>query len=194
LLITYHQEFMGDRPNNLRIDELMMELTGSNDKNCLDRVNDFSKHLPFLLEESNDKNNGFINFDQAYNLMPYYKDIFIDIVCETYHKGETFFPTEKIGRCLASKTPFLVYAGKNYLKNLQQLGFHTFSNFFNEDYDYYEGRLRLFEMSKIINDLARKKLDELKIIYHNMNEVLEHNYQIYKSLDKKKFLDIFNNV
>jgi len=192
LLISYRQQHTGKNPANLYIDQLMLKLSGRNDKDCLERVNEFCKHLPLLLETTNESADSLINFDRAYKILSYYNDIFIDVVCETYHEGDCFLPTEKIGRCFASKTPFIVYGGRNYLRNLKKLGFKTFEGIINESYDFHEGATRLFEMSKVIDNLSTKSLEQLTVLYQQMQGILEHNYKIYISLDKKKILDTFD--
>ncbi len=143
------------------------------------------------IEGSYNDNTGFIDFEKAYDITNFYNDIFIDIVCETWHEGNTFMPTEKIGRCLISKTPFIVYGGKNYLFNLKKLGFLTFGNIFDESYDNHEGIERIFKIKKIIDFLGEKNYEELISINQKIDDILEHNLQVYLGLTQEKIKKVF---
>jgi hypothetical protein len=107
-----------------------------------------------------------------------YKDIFVDIVSETFVMGDTFFPTEKTMRPLLFKKPFIMFGPRNFLIYLRQLGFKTFYEFWSEDYDSYEGGERFNMILKIIDSIASKSKTELYEMYQQMESILEHNYQI----------------
>ena len=66
-----------------------------------------------------------------------YRDILIDIVSEAHVTGKTFYPTEKIARPIWLKKPFVVFASRDYLCYLRQMGFKTFNDFWSEEYDGY---------------------------------------------------------
>ena len=192
LIISYRQQHTGKNSANLYIDQLLQKIAKYNDTTCLERIVEFSKRLPLKLDDLDGHNDSLIQFDQSYKLLPYYNDIFIDVVCETYHEGDCFLPTEKIGRCLVSKTPFVVYGSKNYLNNLKKLGLKTFNGIIDESYDQHEGASRLYQISRVIDAIAKKSLEELNFFYQQMKDILEHNYSIYQSLNQKKIMDVFN--
>ena len=124
-------------------------------------------------------------------LIGWYNNIFLDIVCEKMVTGQTFFPTEKTARPLATKTPFLIMASPNYLKNLRRLGFKSFSQFWDESYDYQQGVQRVHSIQRIIDELARLPINELQTMYEEMSPILEHNYKTYYSLTGKDISDRF---
>ncbi len=85
--------------------------------------------------------------------------------------------------------PFLVYGPQNYLKNLQNLGFKTFSSIWNEQYDCYEGADRWKAMKPIIDMICQwdDKTKQsvltqcLSITKHNRNrlqEIIDDNKRI----------------
>ena len=117
--------------------------------------------------------------------------IFVDIVCEKMITGQTFFPTEKTARPLATKTPFLIMAAPNYIKNLRRLGFRSFGQFWDESYDYQQGVQRVFSIQRIIADLAKLDHKQLQDMYQQMRPVLDHNYNVYKALTGEKILSVF---
>jgi hypothetical protein len=107
-----------------------------------------------------------------------YENILIDVISEPNIKGTTFFPTEKLVRPVLLKNPFIAMASKNYLVYLRQMGFHTFNEFWDEDYDGYEGADRYLKILSLIDRLAAKSRNELWDIYNSMQYQIEHNYNL----------------
>ena len=65
-----------------------------------------------------------------------YNQSYFNLVVETDIDVEnSFLPSEKIIKTLVTGMPFVAVATQNFLKNLKQLGFKTYSTFWNEDYD-----------------------------------------------------------
>lgn len=113
-----------------------------------------------------------------------YKDFLIDIVAEPFTSGDCFFVTEKTVRPMLLKKPIIAMASKNHLEYLRQMGFRTFGDFWDETYDGYEGADRYIRILELIDRLAEKSIDELEIMYWDMQYTLEHNYNL---LITKKF-------
>jgi hypothetical protein len=111
-------------------------------------------------------------------LAHFYPCFLIDIVAETWTQGNCFFPTEKTIRPVLLKKPMIVMGPKNYLEYLRQMGFRTFADFWDEDYDGYEGRDRYLKILKLIDNLATKSNQELETIYWDMQYTLDHNYNL----------------
>jgi hypothetical protein len=107
-----------------------------------------------------------------------YIDFLIDMVGETYTSGNCFYVTEKTVRPMLLKKPFIIVGNKNYLEYLRQLGFRTFGDFWDEDYDGFEGRDRLLKILNLIDELAAKPIDSLEKMYWDMHYTLEHNYNL----------------
>lgn len=114
-------------------------------------------------------------------LLPLYQDILIDLVAETFVQGTTFFPTEKTGRPIMLKKPMIIMASQNYLDYLHQMGFKTFCDFWDENYDGYEGKERFLRILKLIDTLAQKSVAELEQMYQDMQPILEHNFLLLQS-------------
>ena len=123
---------------------------------------------------------GFMaNFELA--LRKHYQHILIDVVGETHVLGNTFFPTEKTTRPMWLKKPFIAFASKDYLCYLRQLGFKTFHDFWDEDYDGYEGRERYLRILQLIDNLSCKSISELNDMYYSMQYTLDHNYKLLQT-------------
>lgn len=107
-----------------------------------------------------------------------YKDILIDIVSEPNIAGTSFFFTEKTTRPLILKKGFIHMAPQNSLCYLQQMGFKTFNEFWDEDYDGYSGKDRYLKILDLLDSLAGMNKQQQIDMYQAMMPVLEHNYKL----------------
>jgi len=105
-------------------------------------------------------NNQNTNLD----LLNFYDQFEIELVAETYTRGNTFFPTEKTVRPIMAAKPFIVYGPRNFLSRLRDLGFQTYGNCWDESYDQYEGPER---WTKIQQLLGTNLTADQKIAEHN---------------------------
>jgi len=116
------------------------------------------------------------------NLYKEYNNFLVDIVCETYYNGNTFYPTEKTWRPIMLSTPFIVQGPQWYLHRLRDLGFQTFDRWWDEGYAEDPADHQPHEIVKVINQLKTKSITELSKMYTEMQPVLAHN--------KKRFLEL----
>lgn len=136
--------------------------------------------LPILLS-SPDRYTAFNGYDYTDPLTQFYQHILIDIVVESHVSGKTFYATEKTVRPMLLKKPFIVFASKDYLDYLHQMGFKTFCNYWDENYDGFDTRDRFIKILKLIDSIAAMPKDELKSMYKDMQSVLDHNYNLLLS-------------
>ena len=161
----------------------------------IDEVTSFKKKLPLYInsDETIERHaTGYINFTDTNPLLKFYQNSFIDIVCETWHDGQTFMPTEKTARPLSTMTPFIVYGPKNYLSNLKKLGFKTFSEFWSEEYDSLAGEDRIEQIKIIISTLGKLSKDEMFEMYQKMLTILSHNKERYETITKQNIMKAFD--
>lgn len=125
------------------------------------------------------------------NLLQYYPDIFVDIVTEPNVSGRNFLVTEKLWRCIVARRPFMVLAANDYLWHLTRLGFRTFGQYWDESYDGQNHQTRIQAMLSVIDSLALHPLAELQDMLHDMQEILEHNYQTFLALDQRTIEQAF---
>lgn len=133
--------------------------------------------LPILLgsDARYTKFHGYVYSDPLTNL---YKDILVDVVVESHVAGNTFFPTEKTVRPMLLKKPFIMFGSCNYLEHMRQMGFRTFADFWDEDYDGYEGADRLHRIQQLIDSIASMSINQLESMYWDMQYTLDHNYNL----------------
>ena len=137
------------------------------------------KHMPCCVHDSTGYNKKKYNYhDSLTNL---YRDAFVDLVAESHVKGNTFFPTEKTFRPMWCQRPVIIFGSANHLAYLRQMGFRTFGDFWDEDYDGYEGAERFNKILQLVDSLAKKSYDELEQMHWDMKYSLEHNYTVLKN-------------
>lgn len=146
--------------------------------------------MPLLLGNSN----GYTKFN-GYNysdpLTALYGNILVDVVVESHVAGRTFFPTEKTTRPMLLKKPFIIFGSRDYLAYLRQMGFRTFHDFWNEDYDGYDGRTRLLKIQQLLDNLAQLPISKLETMYWDMQYTLDHNYNLLTNQSyNKKIVEI----
>jgi hypothetical protein len=115
-----------------------------------------------------------------------YCNFLIDIVAETFTSGNCFFITEKTIRPMLLKKPFIIFGSQNYLAYLRQLGFRTFGDFWNEEYDGYTQADRYTRILDLINWLSTLGIDKLEKMYWDMQYTLDHNYNLLINQNYKK--------
>lgn len=150
--------------------------------NAPEQIKNFSNiadSLPLLLE----KQDGYTPGQQDTSgftdqLLDFYPNILIDVVSESYTSGDTFCPTEKTFRPMLMKKPFIIMGPKNHLIYLRQLGFKTFYEFWDEDYDGHGPAMRFHLIIKLLDTLATKTKNELNDMYYKMQNILDHNYDL----------------
>lgn len=118
-----------------------------------------------------------------------YKNTNYTILCETLADGNTFFLSEKPTKSLYAKRIFVPFSTPNYLKNMQALGFETFSEIFDESFD------------SIINPIARWKSAFDQVLYLNNQNAdilyakvaprLEHNHNLLVNMPARIHAQMF---
>ena len=116
------------------------------------------------------------HFASQYISKHIYENSWISVVAESQHSNDFFFPTEKTGKALFAKRPFIVLSGQYYLRTLRSLGFRTFDSVIDESYDeiedYTDRAHAAFASFQKLQSLDQNSV-RLKL-----QDVLEHNYKI----------------
>jgi hypothetical protein len=117
--------------------------------------------------------------DNKDRLKTVYFDIFCDIVNESRFAQPTGNYSEKVYRPMYYKKPFILVAPPHTLKFLQDQGFMTFSDFWDESYDSMEDHeSRLFAIFKLIDSINNMPISQLKDMYNQMLPIIEHNRKL----------------
>jgi hypothetical protein len=103
------------------------------------------------------------------------------IVAETNFASHYAFHTEKIVKPILGRRLFIVFGGRHYLKSLHNLGFKTFNNIIDEDYDNEINYVKRGAM--ICKQIDYLMLQDQQTILDQIKPIAEHNYQVMMSTD-----------
>lgn len=123
--------------------------------------------------DSNLEYNLAYNFNETLHL-----NTFVNVLTETLFENDTVFLSEKIFKPILGCQPFIVFGNPGIIQELKNIGFKTFSNFWDESYDQeLDLSKRLEKIITILKNLAVKSDQELLEMTKQMLPILEHNYQ-----------------
>jgi hypothetical protein len=109
------------------------------------------------------------------DLLKFYTEFDIELVSESYTRGQTFFPTEKSVRPIMAAKPIMVQGPVNYLENLRKLGFDTYSTVWDESYDLLEGPARWQTIQQQINKIMNMNNIEYTEMINAANNIAIRN-------------------
>lgn len=150
----------------------------------------FDSKLPLVLDGEEEINRMCSDSDHA--TRPYYQNSLVSIITETNFAEPEVTLTEKSFKPFKEKHPFILVAGPGALQHLRELGFKTFSDFWDESYDTeYDPGERISKIRNVFETIG--SWDESQILHFKskVKPILEHNFNRLKNLDNKHLL---NNV
>lgn len=121
-------------------------------------------------------------------LTKFYKDVFCDIITESRFAQPTANYSEKVYQAMMFRKPFVLVAPPHTLQYIKEEGFKTFDKFWSEHYDnlFMHGD-RIGEIFKIIDFIDSKSIEELREMYLEMTDILDHNFNLVaEKLDYSK--------
>ena len=124
----------------------------------------------------------------------WYKEIFVDVICETWYTGNSFYVTEKFWRSVVTKTPFIIQGSQNIITNLKKLGFKTFDKYWDEGYQEDPSYYNLTEIKKVLEFISKKSINDLNDMYNDMQDILEHNRLLFLSMSESDIRKVTKNV
>jgi len=114
-------------------------------------------------------------------------ECFCAIVGETRYAQPFTNISEKTFHPIFKKTPFILGSTVRSLEYLKKLNFKTFDRWWDESYDQEENNeKRMIKIFEIIEFINNKNIKELQNIYEDMQEVLDHNFDILKTLSTNR--------
>ena len=162
----------------------------SRDKKLKRNIGD---RYPFTIDY--DDKHFIANMHNFFNTKESWLDSYFSVVNETTNSKSHIFITEKSVRPMIYYHPFIIYGNPHTLKELQELGFKTFPEFFDESYDdephptkrmnmIVENVKRLCDMSK--DDIHKLYQSVKPKLLHNRKRLVDMAINKYKS---KVFID-----
>ena len=135
------------------------------------------------------------NAGDLYSNYSFFKKSFLYIITETTAEYPYPYFTEKTWKAILYKMPFVIVGSKHSLKQLNNFGFKTFNQFWNEEYDNFEYAAdRIDAIIDIVSDLSKLKKDQIDNLYNKMLPLLDHNQQQLKNLYTIQLNNIKENL
>ena len=124
-------------------------------------------------------------------LLEFYKDVFCDIITESRFAQPTANYSEKVYQAMFFRKPFILVAPPLTLNYLKEEGFKTFDQFWDETYDLaFRHGDRMGLIFEVIDRINEKSIDELREMYLEMTDILDHNYNLVcEKLDHNKRIE-----
>lgn len=148
---------------------------------------DFSEFITMMSKHGSYKCDD-VNLDenQAHNLNPtHYLNSYFQVVAETLVSSDFIFFTEKIYKPIICGSPFFVLGNRGSIGLLKDMGFKTFSHWWDESYDdmysHYERSKKVFST---IENFKTKSKQDLNIILQEQKEILVFNHNKLSELIK----------
>ncbi len=123
----------------------------------------------------------FRGLDQDIYELPYNHSKF-SLVSETNDTANEIFVTEKIWKPIIAQQPFVVHGNHLYLQKLKEIGFKTFSQYFDESYDLELDPDK--RISKIVNLCENLQKINWKDLYLQSQSIRKHNYETFFNREK----------
>lgn len=122
---------------------------------------------------------------------------YIQVVNETLfnsHKNHMFI-NEKTLKPISCLQPFIVSGMTGSLAHLHELGFKTFSKWWDESYDLEtDFAKRTDKIINVVNELCERSHNEHLSMLSDMYPVLDHNRKILMKLPKKHSIDLYKQI
>ena len=113
---------------------------------------------------------------------PPYNDTVCSIVSETNDNDYEVFMTEKIWKPIIAGHVFVVHGNHLYLQRLREMGFRTFSKYFDESYDLEKNRN--MRVQKITETIRQVKMLNAKDLYMHSQALRRHNQETFFNKEK----------
>ncbi len=118
-----------------------------------------------------------------YRMDEAYLKCFCAVVTESFFAMPTGIVSEKVLNAIKLGRPFVLVAPPRTLEYMHKLGFQTFGRYWDEEYDIESNHeQRMIKILAVLDYINSMSIDELKVWYSNMKDILDHNVSVLKSL------------
>jgi hypothetical protein len=109
----------------------------------------------------------------------FYTKAFVSIVNESRYAQPTGNFSEKVIQAILHKLPFILVAPPYTLKYMREMGFKTFSDFWDESYDEITCHSeRMIKILELIDHINNKSIIELESLKESMQDIVKYNHAL----------------
>ena len=122
---------------------------------------------------------------------------YIQVVNESlfHYDKDHMFINEKTFKPIACLQPFIINGMPGSLKHLHDIGFKTFSDWWDESYDAETDFLKRSDMIlDIVTELASLNHADFRDMLEGMHNILIHNRSLLMSLPRRHSIDLYNQI
>lgn len=142
-----------------------------------DDIARFKSKLPLVIDGETDVTRMCEDFDNA--ARPYFQNSLVSIVTETNWDASEITLTEKSFKPIKEKHPFIIVGVKGVLKGMRDLGFKTFSDFWDESYDDIDcPQQRLVAIAAICEEIGSWSPEKILDFRRKVSPILTHNWNL----------------
>jgi len=153
----------------------------------VDEIKQALDQLSHPLRIDHQEKSAIPNHSMVLSAVPECMESFVYVVTETCFWETKCHLTEKAFKPIILKQPFILLGCAHNLEYLKSYGFKTFDRWFNESYDTITDPVkRLQAVTDVLKSICARSNEELTVMLHEMEEVLEYNYRLFNS---REFID-----
>jgi hypothetical protein len=142
-------------------------------------ITNFVNKLPLTLDGETDVDQMCQDFNDA--TRPFYQNSLVSIITETNFNAQEVTLTEKSFKPMKEKHPFISVGAAGTLKALRDMGFKTFSDFWDESYDdVSDPRERIRRILNVCNKISKWDNETIINFRRNVKPILDNNYERLK--------------
>ncbi len=147
------------------------------------------KRLPLVLDTPN-----FSRYPMEDSVDPVkhlYDNSLVNIITETYFFNKVIHITEKTYKPIAFMQPFILVGSAGSLQHVKDMGFRTFSEFWNENYDLEtDDKVRFSMITSLIESIANWTPEEKIEFSYKVKDIVDYNVNHLNSMSDKE-IDAF---
>ena len=160
-------------------------------ENQLEIYSSFSMQIPFKCDTLTDAQHNDHNLIYA----KHHIDSYWNFVVETHFDQDTCFLTEKTFKCILNLQPFIIIGNPGSLKLLHHLGYKTFPDIINEnydnEYDYYD---RMNDVIQLSYSIAVREHKDQRHMMKLMAPTLEYNQNRFLAPKTGRIMNLLNKL
>lgn len=138
-------------------------------------VNRLWEQLPLVLDT--DDFNGLHPTAMTDTINNLYNNSLVHIISETNFYTNIIHQTEKTIKPIANLQPFIMLGSPNSLKSIKDMGFKTFSDFWDESYDLeFDHTRRMLKIVELCNTISQWTPARKIEFTHQVKDIVEYNY------------------
>lgn len=119
-----------------------------------------------------------------------YENSLINIASETFFFDNYIHITEKTYKPIAFMQPFIIIGAAGTLQHIKDMGFKTFNQFWNEDYDLeVDNEKRMLMIFDIIDTISKWTSNQQIKFSYDIKEIVEYNVRHLNTLPNKEIAE-----